>query len=401
MNLLNRVRFVFSRDKAGNWYNSTINKGKANYTDSTYLELAMDNPVLSTLINIRGDYLSRFKFYEKVGGERLEDTKAVELINNPNPFQTKEDFLKQHEWLRICYGWVFVAPYGGVGYTNFLYNLDSSSVDFPKELSRGVIYKKSDIKALNDYVIKYNDLNTDIDIKYKDVIPFYDTANGLGCSPFTAKSRIAGIFKQADNINKGSDAENIIIQTNGREIIYKEKGTDPMTNSMPMPKGDKEDAERKFGDYGLGSNKKRTLITNTNMGWKSLHIPHDELGFKNIIETNSNLIAQSLQVPNEIYQIWQSGSTYENQGTAEIKFYQNVMQPVANNIARSIGKRLGVELVASVDHLPVMQEIENIKADRMVKVSTALKNLTQSGLTVEQATQYLENNGINVINGEQ
>ena len=60
-----------------------------------------------------------------------------------------------------------------------------------------------------------------------------------------------------------------------------------------------------------------------------------DLGLNESRETNSNIIAQRYQVPNEIYKAFTKGDTFENQKQAEINFIQNVTQPRANDLANS------------------------------------------------------------------
>ena len=393
---IGNLRISWERLNNGSYINYSVNNLNANWSTTADLELALNNSVLSTLINIRADYLSKFKFYEvNSQNEPIENSEFNKLINSPNPYQSKEDFLKQFEWYTICFGYVFQRPYGASGFTsNYLYNLYSPNITFEKELKRSLIQKKSDVQALDKLAFTYKDIDTDLSMTFSDVIPFYDQANGLTVNPLTSPSRIKSIRKQVDNINAAFDAQKISTETLGREMVFKQSMSNSMDNALPLHPDDKKDMEDKFQRYGLGADRNRTVILEKEMGWKSMHIPHSDLGFEEIIKVNANLISQNMQVPNEIYKAYTEGDTFENKKQAEIMFLQNVMQPRADNLANSWGSFFDIDVKASCEHLPSMQVIEEQKADRLLKISQAVRNLTQSGFSPESANQYLIDNGL-------
>ena len=91
------------------------------------------------------------------------------------------------------------------------------------------------------------------------------------------------------------------------------------------------------------------------------------------------------------------GDTFENQNQGLLGFLQGTMQARADNLARSWGSYFGIKIKASCEHLPVMAQIEETKVDRILKISQAVRNLTQGGLTTDQATQYMVDNGLKII----
>lgn len=398
---IGNFRISWERLKNGTWLNYERNSLQARWSNDANLKIALSNPVLSTLINIRADYLSQFNFFEVDDkGEKVENSDFNTLIRNPNPYQSKEDFIKELEWLLICSGWCYQLPYGATGLkTSYMYNLSPANITFNKQLKRSIIQKSSDVKDLGKHSFTYKDLDVDLPLNLKDVIPFYDMANGLAGDPLTSPSRVDSISKQTQNITLAADAQNVMINTIGREMIFKEKQTNAMSDAMPLAKENKDDMESKFGGYGAAQGK-RTVILNKEMGWKSLHIPNKDLGFEEIISLNANLIGQALQVPNSVYKAYMQGDTFENQNQGLLGFLQGTMQARADNLARSWGAFFGIKIKASCEHLPVMAQIEETKVDRVLKISQAHRNLTQSGLTLEQTNEYLINNGLKTIEDE-
>ena len=399
---IGKLNISWERLKNGTWLNYDRNNLTASWSTDANLKLALNNPVLSTLINIRADYLSQFNFFEvNEAGEKIDNSDFNRLIENPNPYQSKQDFLKQLEWYILCYGWVYQRPYGATGMgTDYLYNLSTPDITFDKDLTRSLIQKRSDVKELGKLSFNYRDLDTDINMELKDVIQFFDVSNGLNGNPFTSPSRVTSIRKQIDNTSAAADAQNIMIKTVGREMIFKEKQSNSMDSAMPLANGDKEDMERKFQRYGAQTGRNRTVILNKEMGWKSMHVPHSDLGFEEIMALNSNLMGQALQVPNSVYKAYMQGDTFENQSQGLLGFLQGAMQARANDIANSWGSYFGIKVKASIEHLPIMTKIEDVKIDRVLKISQAFRNLTQGGLTSEQANQYMIENGLKTIEDE-
>ena len=114
MNWFNRlmggIGYVKGRD-GSNWY--SISNNNATYLNGQdKLQLALNHPVLAAAISIRADYLSKVRFYvEESDGTKNFDDPSLDFINNPNPHQSKEDFLIQYEWFLCSYGWLYQRPY--------------------------------------------------------------------------------------------------------------------------------------------------------------------------------------------------------------------------------------------------------------------------------------------------
>tara|TARA_B110000902_G_scaffold237710_1_gene284988 strand:- start:255 stop:716 length:462 start_codon:yes stop_codon:yes gene_type:complete len=151
----------------------------------------------------------------------------------------------------------------------------------------------------------------------------------------------------------------------------------------------------------MRSNQTRSLVTDSEINWKSLHIKHTDLGFKESITTNSTLIREIFGIPNELYSAHINGATFENQKEALIGFIQNVIQPVADDLANSWTSHFDLEktpIKASFSHIPVMQHTEDRKADKLLKIATAIEKLTRAGLDTQTIEELFDNQGIPIKN---
>lgn len=386
-----KVRVI--RTKNGDWVNTTANTSFDNIDN---LELAKNSSVLGTCIDIFADYTSKVLFTENDN----ENSEFIKFLNKPNPFHTKEDFLKQLVWYIKCYGWVFQKPYVAGNNPRTIYNLNPSKISFNEDFKKTLIYSTDEINALSDYKFTYQDYNTTTTFNFGDILPFYDVANGIGCNPLTSPSRVDFIKKQLQNLDLATDAENKIINKIGNAMVYKEKSKDAMQNAMPLAKKDQEAIEKGFDSRGVASGN-GIIATNVELGYKAVHIPYKDGGFSELLENNVPLVTQAMRIPNEIYKAYKQGDTFTNKETVETQFIQNVIQPFVDNIASTYNSYFKLNgLKANLSHLPSMASLENKKIDSVFKMSQAIRNLTQSGFSIEEAKNYLSSMGIKNITNE-
>ena len=219
--------FDYIRNTDGSHWYSQFKKGNTTYLNGKdKLDLSINNPVVAACIQIRANLLSKVEFYQEgADGERLTDTDWIKLINNPNALQSKQDFLNQYEWYRLAYGWTYQRPYGatGVQLPSAIFNLKPSYIDFPREMLSPIVFTQEEIDAFFEQKFAYTVPDQDTkNIEFKDVMMYFDIANGLKddkTSSVTSPSRLEAVIKSVSNIELALDAENTIIQTNGRELF--------------------------------------------------------------------------------------------------------------------------------------------------------------------------------------
>ena len=191
------------------------------------------------------------------------------------------------------------------------------------------------------------------------------------------------------NINRALEAENIIIQTNGRELFSSAGRGSNIGAAMSLGDKDKRSIDSVVRKTNL-SKGNRHITTNQPVDWQSLHVKLNELGLQESISNNSRLISQALKVPFEMYKSYKENTSYNNGENAPISFVQNVIQPIADDIANTYTKALGVEegvIKASFKHLPMMQSKELNKADVSLKIATAYEKLINAGVSDNEARE--------------
>lgn len=405
--LMSKIGYVRYAD-GSNFYQ--MMKGNTSFLGgSDKLKIARENPVLSACIQIRANLLSKVEFYqENESGEKITDSEEIKLLNNPNAHQSKQDFLKQYEWYKSTYGWVYQKPYAPVGMASqAIFNLRSSYIEFPNKMLSGIAWSSDDIQEYYEQSFKYKEPQQEVKkFELKEIIPFFDVSNGLSDdnkSSITSPSKIDSIIKSISNIGLALSAENVMIQSNGREIFSSEGKGSNLGVALPMDDTDRTNINKKLiNGTGVGFGKIRSMVTNKPITHQSIHIKLDELGLHKSISANANIVTQAYEVPNEIYKAFTKGDTFENQREALIGMYQNVIQPVADDLCSSWNAYFEIDnpIKASFEHLPVMQHTEERKANKILKIAMAYEKLQRAGLSDESIADLFQGQGINILDDD-
>ena len=379
-----------------NWFNSLLNPSYERLKDGShwmslsdatndwelgdYYECVEKNPVLFRCIDIIADIFSLVDF--TIDDEANENNPIIKLLNNPNDFQSKQDFLKEFIFQKYSYGFVYQLPLKPDGFTatlknvDSIYNLNPKHVQYNKAFATRLL-SRAEIQDIKQKQFKYIETNQTKEFSISDVIPFYDTANGLGDDfMMKAKSRLNSIAKPIKNIDVALSAEHTALSQAGTWIISGSSKGANMGISTGLTSSEKTEVESKMAGFGLGQ-KNRIIITDKMLEANSLHTPMSELGIKDSVMNNANLIINAFGIPKEVYSIDKSGSTFENQKEAYINLIQNVIQPEVNDLCNSYKSYFGIteDLKGTFDHLAVMQHIEDKKADKALKLSQVFRNV--------------------------
>jgi hypothetical protein len=391
--LTNLSNWFYERLSDGQvWY--TVGSGDATWTLGNKIETLLDNPVTFTCSDILADLFCQFK--PLINGKEQENHPIVKMLNNPNPFQSKQDLLKEYIFFKQAEGWVFQYPVKlvGIGYET-IYNLNPSKVSYSKDFATRGIFG-AEAKEIKSKQFKYEEAHQTKQFDIKDIIPFFDVANGLS-DDFLLKSpsRLKTVQRNIRNINAAMDAKHKAIQKVGRFIV---SGSQKGANiSRPMDPDDKRSIERNFGGYGLAAKKGDIIATNSQVDVHDLSIALSKLGLDDSLMADAMMIVNVFRVPSELFILSLTGTTYENQKTAIVRYIQTVVQKHVDDYCNSLNSFFGLTgnnvLTGTLDHLSVMQYIEEMKADKALKVSAAIRNL--SGTNIDP-NQFLESQGINI-----
>lgn len=315
----------------------------------------------------------------------------LKLLDRPNYYQTRIDFLEGMQWVKIARGQVvvYLKRIPGFNSPSSMYILDPHRIKYPPNFKTPMPFAPDDKRIGEQWVEYYDgdDTAAPVRIQVKDLIYIYDVPNILTPeNRFRTGSRLDGLHQTLDNTVDSLIAKNIILRTNGKEMLSSDGDS-----GFPLDDGDEKEAKRIFNaDYGLSRNRDRALITRASLRWQSLHIALRDLGLDESTKVDGNIVFTALHIPKDILSLEAKKTTYNNFRESMTSFIQNDMVSMMNDFALSLGQALlpdNLQLIGSYDHLPVMEYLNKEKADARLTQAQALNTFLTLGMDEKAALE--------------
>lgn len=404
--MLDRLKnFFFERDVNGDYWYTMRESNAFGSKEEDNLQLAQTHPLLTPGLLFISNLFAQgqFKTVKKDSREEVKNHWILNLLANPNYYQTQVDFLESLQFMKIARGYAVVYARSGVesGKPDSLYILDPELIKYPEDFITPFSFRSRDEKVLNQTVF-YNQEGENIKIKLKNLIYLFDLPSGFsktkmvktgkGSKTFnkmTSSSRIDGIKQTCWNTQDSLIAKNIILRTNGKEMLSAKNG------GFPLQGNEQREAEAWVNQgYGLSWKRRRTLLTKASLEWKSMHIALRDLGLDESIKVDGNIIFTALMIPKDIMSIEAKKTTYNNFKESMTSFIQNEMQSMMNDFVTSLMKYFvspdeNIEIVGTYDHLPVMGFVEEEKYSAVKVRAEALTALRNAGIPDDLALDLL------------
>jgi len=388
-NFFKKIFYENNRDDKNfeHFYNVNAFNGWSDNQDN--VSIALDHPILTPALLFVSRVFSSSKFYIKDNntGKIIRNHWLLSLLNRPNYYNSLHDLLLSTHFYKIVNGVAILYLKRGIGVEkpDSIYVLDYSLITFPEEFKTEKTFN-SDTKEIDNKKIIYDKDGENLSIKIKDLIFIYDLPNGVKNNKniFSAVSRLDGLKQTLYNTKDSLIAKNIILKSNGKEMISVESAS-----KFPLKPDEKKDAEDLLNvKYGLSFNRKRGLVTSAQLNWKSMHIALRDLGLDESIKVDGNLIYTALHIPKDILSLEAKKTTYNNFKESMVSYIQNEAQSALNDFTSSLTITLldnNLELVGSYDHLPIMQYINKEKYAGIKAIGEALSSLINAGIPEKEA----------------
>lgn len=386
-NILHRIPF-FNRDRSGNiTYTANSDSYKALGSN---LDIAENHPILTPAILFVAKLYSQAKIgvYNKETNEEVKGHRVTELLKSPNMYQTQTDWLEEQMFIMIAQGKavVYDRKKGIAGDTDSLYILNSDLLEYPEGFKTPMVSRSKSDEVFRQK-LKYDQNGENLDIALEDLIFLYDLPNGMGKFMTESKSRLDGIKQVLQNTVDSQVAKNIVIKSNGKEMLSSDGGT------FPMADDEKEVADRLFNTgLGLGASRKRGLITKASVKWQSMHIALRDLGLDESTKVDGNIIYTALHIAKDILSLEAKKTTYDNFKQSMSSYIQNELTPSLNAAMQSLNVLLGdekgtLELRGSYDHMAVMQAVIKEKYTVSGVQAESLAKLLAVGIPEDEALE--------------
>lgn len=399
MNIIQKLRkLTWTRDSSGNnWYVENNGNGFGSGENMTNLEISQNHPILTPALLFISKLFSQaeFKIVNKETGKEEKNHWLIKLLNKPNLYQTKSDFLESLQFIQIAQGKAVGYLKRPIGFNDAedidsIYLLDSDLIDFPDEYNnanfRSRMFSSRLQSVADNEEITYDKNGENLTIKMKDLIFFYDLPNMLQKNFYEVNSRLDGLRQTLLNTNDSLIAKNIILKTNGKELI-----SGGNNEHFPLAGDDKEKAESLLqNNYGLGWFRKRGIVTKASINYQSLHIALRDLGLDESVKVDGNLIYTALHIPKDIISLEAKKTTYNNFKESMVSYIQNEMQANTNAFTDVLNQLIAdtdYKLVGTYEHLPIMQFILIERYEGISKKAKALNDLLNTGIPKEVALE--------------
>lgn len=381
---------VYEKDLQGN-DNYIIDGSSVQSLKRSNLAYSLEHPILTPAMLFVSNLFAQARFVarNKSTGEEVEHP-ILKLLNKPNWYQTRIDFLESLQFLKIAQGRVIIWMKAPVGFeVEEMFLLRDDLIRWPDEFKTPLNYR-TDLNQFKNQSIVYDPDGMNITIKVKDLLFLYDLPN-IGKSWTNSinitesESRITGLKQTLQNTYDSLIAKNIILKSNGKEMLSSRdtSGTAPFTAEA------RDEAKSAFNNfYGLGAGRSRAYITSANVDWKSLHVALRDLGLDESTKVDGNIVYTALHIPKDILSLEAKKTTYNNFKESMTSYIQNDIQAMANDFAETIwGIDMddSIEIIATFDHMPVMQFALMQKYEATDKQAIALTNLRRAGIQDEDA----------------
>lgn len=388
-NFFSRISdIVAGRDKSGNYYYFLNEDSFGN--EIKYLEWSLTNPVLQTVIALRCKLYSQMQITaQNSKGENI-DIPELKLLSKPNYFQSQQDFFFQQMWFLSATGNNYmyqIKPFESQA-AKSLVNLVPDGIDLKKiQKIKKFISSASDISNFEKQTIKYTLDDASFELPLSSIIPLYDLANGIKCnSIISSPSRIRGIKGVLFNIDENIKSKNINLKMSQK---YLGKNNSNPEGQPQIQDKDREDIIRKIGSRNLS-------VTNANVEIQHLVKDLKNLSLDPMFESDAIKVLLAFDMNRDVLNYSSTGSKFDNNEQGIVNVIQNSIQSSADNTMNSLTNSWGldlrgIKLVASYDHLPVMQALVKTKIETFDKLQDSLKKAIENGTMSDAEAKEMSN----------
>jgi len=334
------------------------------------------------------------------------------LLENPNPFQSKTEFLQSIHKILNSYNTVFIYIDNPVGFSNINSNskLWAFSIDdaFNVNYNKLEVYENGFKSFFKGASIYFEEINLSIKIDNNNVSSISNSGVGLSSIMFP-KSKISILNKKLNNIIKSEETEAVMLENRGAIGVFSPK--QPKDGFGEVSQIDLQATQEKLDKYGTLSNQYKYMVVDMPVDFIRTALNINDLGIDETIKRAkveiNNVFDHSILLSNNLEQ-----STFNNQNAAEKRVYENKIIPdaqkIADNFNLMFAKYLKKDLIKlDLSQISVIQtdkkqlaEVNNINSNIMLNINKSLINnevSQQTAINLVISLGYSEEEANNLI----
>jgi len=350
-----------------------------------YVKLQEKHFVLNNVIDKIAKSLSNANFTDS---SRKVPTPLLDKVNNPNLFQSKEEFLKEFAIFILSAGWTLIwKKYKSVGFIDSmeLININPDCA----EIKGDTVYFEYQGQSLS--------LNKKEFILFYDIKRCHDNEKGV--------SRIRPLRSQLDNISDAQRAKSIQLHNSAKTIISPkaptgnnmDEGLDtpitvmPQLPNQPPVRTQKDDMQDKLNYSGMEN---VIIVATKGVDATNLSSQLATVKYADIVETDLLAVYDAYSFPIELSPYGKE-TTYSNKIVAEASLYDNEIIPLANSLIKSLNAEFNGKVEVDYNHVAAVQsqQAEKNKTNQTI-VDTYGTVLDTNAISVEEYRKILMDKGI-------
>jgi phage portal protein BeeE len=309
------------------------------------------------------------------------DDKGLELLNNPNRLESREDFIYKYFFYKLVFANNFIRPIRGSSLV-----IPKAILHLPSEMMQikmtGNFFDQTELsEIISKFILK---TSTERVFLPEEIIYHptnFDYTLGMG------RSKIKGLKYPISNIMASLRSRNEIMVSKGITGILSSDSKD-ITSTIPMTDLERKAIENSFGkENGLYGSGARIKISNNALKWNPMSYPVRDMMFHESDEMDFQTLCDGMGINRRVFG-GTKDSTFENQIQSEKATYQNTIQPIADSFANIITRMMNVKgkkYILDYDWLNIMKEDELVEAQESKLETDRLSILFDKGIISAEA----------------
>ncbi len=356
-------------------------------------EIFNENPSINQVINKKASMFSNMelKLTDK-DNNIIDDKDLLKLFQNPNIFQSLNDFLKSYLTQKSVYGNTFIYKNKPSNLQKYPTTLQCIS---PRYIQPNLTGKVFDQLSMSD-VVKYYEMinyNGSNNRKFDVNEILWSRITDLD-DPLVGVSPLKSLKYPITNTKLAYDYLNVISGEKGAIGVLSDDNRSPM-GGMPLKDEEKRNIEESYSkNYGVKEGQRKVIVTKSALKWQPMSYPTQDLLLLEQIDTYFLTIIDHFGMNVNLFS--SKSQTFENVKNAIIQTYQDTIIPEADLFCQELTSFLeieeGLKITPSYDHVAILRESNKTDATTLSQASTYLIQLQQAGvLNQQQITDILTN----------
>ena len=364
-----------------------------------------DNPVLSSVINMKADYASNavisvrnIKTGDIITDKDFKQSKAIDPIvknmfrlkNNPNPLQSTKEFLTLVSIFKDVFGNSYVYGNSSVDRLN-IKTIGYMWAVWPQNMTTVLNNNYFNSTEISDIIKKWEwkwgkykkEFTVNEILHRKEPNIRLKTNDDL----VLGESRQISLDWPLSNIRIAYESRNVIGKERGMRAIISSDDNDGFTGGIPMSPEEKQEVQADLKtNYGFRNGQDQFMVTRHNVSVHNVDQDVRKLGLLNEIISDAMVVCNRYGVPYNLTKMDLKGTTFENQSHDERRMYQNTTIPEENDRWEDTNiwlkcRDFGYEYIVSFDHIPILQENMKERSEINKNINAVQKEQFFAGLT--------------------